>query len=159
MTAQESYIGRHRPDTVPSNWGRPGERRHLVGTPGFDWTADGLPTLPPYELPPPRRPAWPPPGELPADGWSEAMVPGLDATGSFSLEEVAVAEGRLPERLTGPDPVGTGPIPLWGTQPLPVVAEPRNDRAPTLTAALLIGLYLIFALGTALLALAVVPPI
>lgn len=155
MTPQEPYTGRHRATTVPRHWNRPDGRRHLNGTPGFDWA-----TLPDHlqvhaSPTPPVRP----PGELPADGWSEARVPDFDQTGSFSPEDIAVALGRLPEALEGDDPEPTGPLPCWATGPLPVVATtPPADPRSTLLYLALAGFSVIGLVAYVLFSLAVAPP-
>lgn len=112
--------GRHRATTVPSYWDRPGERRHLVGTPGFDWFTAQTPDPGPYAPVPPVLP----PGE----------TDDVETTGTFSLAELGAATGAtlLPAALAGPDPEPTGPLPCWATGPQPIVAPPRADDEPSM---------------------------
>lgn len=117
MTTHEPYTGRHRPNTVPSHWNHPDGRRHLVGTPGFDWFR-----LPDH-LQVHAKPMPPvlPPGKLPATGWDEAMVPG-ETTGEFNVDDLRADW----------DPKPTGPLRLWEhSGPLPILPKPREDSAPS----------------------------
>lgn len=145
MNPQEPYTGHHRANTVPTFWANPNGRRHLERRPGFDWF-----TLPDHlQTHATPMPLVLPPGELPADSWSEAMVPAAETTGEFDVADLRADW----------DPVPTGPLRLWEhSGPLPVLPEPRDDDPPSMRWAWAVGVYLLLAFAAALFAVVLAPP-